>query len=123
MVVTRTDNETIFYGVSLDTGKTAFTVPVKITKGKLTKPTVLLCNGSLASFDKTGINGLVSETRSILRWQPLLTILSTLKPSEVVNNLRQALADGNHAKAEDALNVLAMSGDKRAYKRRLFKST
>lgn len=115
VVVTRTDNETIFYGVSLDTGKTAFTVPVKITKGKLTKPTVLLCNGSLASFDKTGINGLVSENKIDTKVAAVASILSTLKPSEVVNNLRQALADGNHAKAEDALNVLAMSGDKRAY--------
>jgi hypothetical protein len=41
--------------------------------------------------------------------------MSTLKPSEVLNNLRQAMNDGNHAKAEDALNVLANCGDKKAY--------
>jgi hypothetical protein len=115
VVVTRSDNETIFYGVSLDTGKTAFTVPIKIAKGKLTKPTVLLCNGSLASFDKAGINSLVSENKIDTKVAAVASTMSTLKPSEVVNNLRQALAEGNLAKAEDALNVLANAGDQRAY--------
>lgn len=41
--------------------------------------------------------------------------MSSLKPSEVINNLKSALAEGNHAKAEDALNVLANCEDKKAY--------
>lgn len=115
VVVTRSDNETIFYGVSLDTGKTAFTVPIKVTQGKLNKPSVLICNGSIASFDKVGINSLVSENKIDTKVAAVASTMSTLKPSEVVNNLRQAMAEGNLAKAEDALNVLANAGDQRAY--------
>jgi hypothetical protein len=116
VVVTGNDENTIFYGVSLDTGKVAFTVPVKVTADKkLTKPSVLLCNGSLATFDKAGINQLVSENKYDVKVAAVASTMSTLKPSEIINNLRQAMADGNHAKAEDALNVLANCGDKRAY--------
>jgi hypothetical protein len=115
VVVTKNDNSTIFYGVSLDTGKIAFTVPVKITEGKLNKPSVLLCNGSLATFDRAGINELVSENKCDIKVAAVASTMSTLKPSEIINNLRSALNNGNHAKAEDALNVLANCDDKKAY--------
>jgi hypothetical protein len=115
VVITSNDENTIHFGVSLDTGKVAFTVPVKVTKNIIQEPTVLLCNGSLASFDRDGINALVSENKSDVKVAAVASNFATLKPSELVNNLRQALADGNHAKAEDALNVLANSNDKRAY--------
>lgn len=115
IVVTGNDNDTIFYGVSLDTGKVAFTVPVKLSDGKLNKPSVLLCNGSLTSFDKAGINQLVSENKSDIKVAAVASNMSVLKPSEIISNLRQAMVEENHAKAEDALNVLANCGDKKAY--------
>ena len=115
VVVTKSDDNTIFYGVSLDTGKVAFTVPVKVVANKISKPTVLLCNGALTTFDRSGINQLVSENKSDVKVAAVASNMSTLKPSEVLNNLRQAMNDGNHAKAEDALNVLANAGDKKAY--------
>lgn len=115
IVVTGNDDSTIFYGVSLDTGKIAFTVPVKLAGDKLQKPTVMLCNGSVASFDKRSINELVGQNKTDSKVAAVASSMSTLKPSEIVNNLRQALAEDNFAKAEDALNVLANSGDTRAY--------
>ena len=115
IVITKSDKNTIFYGVSLDTGKTAFTVPVKIANKKLVKPTVLLCNGSITTFSQEGINQLVSENKSDSKIASVASVMSTLKPSEILNNLRTALADGNHAKAEDALNVLANGNDEKAY--------
>lgn len=115
VVVTGNDDNTIFYGVSLDTGKVAFTIPVKVANDKLQKPTVMLCNGSIATFDRAGINGLVSENKSDRKVAAVASNMASLKPSEIVNNLRQALADENYAKAEDALNVLANSGDAKAY--------
>lgn len=115
IVVTGNDENTIFYGISLDTGKIAFTVPVKVSAGKLQKPTVMLCNGSIASFDKKSINELVGQNKTDSKVAAVASTMSTLKPSEVVNNLRQALAEENFAKAEDALNVLANSGDAKAY--------
>jgi hypothetical protein len=115
VVVTGHDEHTMFYGVSLDTGKVAFTVPVKVTEGKLNKPTVMLCNGSIATFDKEGINQLVSENKTDIRVAAAASTMSALKPSEVINDLRKAVDEGNHAKAEDALNVLAGCGDQKAY--------
>lgn len=115
VVVTGNDENTVHFGISLDTGKVAFTVPVKVANKKIQKPTVLLCNGSIASFDKEGINSLVSQNKYDVKVAAVASTMATLKPSEVINNLRAALADGNHVKAEDALNVLANCGDQRAY--------
>lgn len=115
VLVTGNDENTIHFGVSLDTGKVAFTVPVKVVKGNVQKPTVLLCNGSLASFDKEGINSLVSQNKYDSKVASVASTMASLKPSEILNGLREAVESGNHAKAEDALNVLANCGDQRAY--------
>jgi hypothetical protein len=114
-VVSGNDENTIFYGVSLNNGQAAFTVPVKIADGKVLKPTVMLCQGALATFDKEGVNQLVSGSRTDTKVAAVASSMASLKPSEVLGNLRQALADENYVKAEDALNVLANSGDTKAY--------
>jgi hypothetical protein len=115
VVVTGNDEGTIFYGVSLDTGKVAFTVPVKTADKKIQKPTIMLCNGSVATFDRKGINSLVSENKTDVKVASVASTMASLKPSEIVSNLRQALSEENYAKAEDALNVLANAGDQKAY--------
>lgn len=115
VVVTGNDENRIFFGVSLDTGKVAFTVPVKVADGKLQKPTVMLCNGALTAFDKDGINKLVSENKTDTKVAAVASNFASLKPSEILVNLRDAVANENYAKAEDALNVLAQSGDQKAY--------
>lgn len=115
VVVSGNDESTIHFGVSLDTGKVAFTVPVKVVEGKLHKPTIMLCEGSISSFDKEGINGLVSSNKTDTKVAAVASNMASLKPSELVNGLREALADENYAKAEDALNVLANAGDEKAY--------
>lgn len=115
VVVVGHDNKSITFGVAIDTGKIAFTVPVRVADGKLVKPTVLLCNGSIATFNQTGVNQLVSESRTDSKVAAAASTMSALKPSEVINNLRKAVADGDHATAEDALNVLSNSGDTKAY--------
>ncbi len=115
VVVTGNDERTIFYGVSLDAGKVAFTVPVKITEGKIQKPTVMLCNGSFGSFDKSGINKLVSGSQTDVKVAAVASTMASLKPSEILSNLREAISEENYAKAEDALNVLANCNDPLAF--------
>ena len=115
IVVTGNDKGTIFYGVSLDTGKTAFTVPMKLAGKQLMAPSVLLCNGSLCSFDKEGINTLVSTNKRDSKIAAVASTMASLKPSEIIDGLRTAMAEDNLVKAEDALNVLAKSGDAKAY--------
>jgi hypothetical protein len=115
IVITGHDESTIFYGIALDNGKTSFTVPVKIADQQIVKPVVLLCNGSLTSFDREGINSLVSENKSDAKIAAFASSFASLKPSEVLTNLRQAIAEENYVKAEDALNVLANSDDVKAH--------
>lgn len=115
VTVTGSDDNTIFYGVSLDAGKVAFTVPVKATNGKLNKPSVLLCNGSMHVFNQDSVNELYVNNQSDYKVAAAASPQFGLKPSDLVNNIRQAIAEGNHSKAEDALNVLANAGDEKAY--------
>lgn len=115
ITVTRSDDNTIFYGVSLDAGRVAFTVPVKIASGKIQKPGVLVCNGSMLSFDKDGINKLYINNQTDYKVAASASPQFGLKPSDLINNVRVAMAEGNTAKAEDALNVLSNTGDAKAY--------
>lgn len=115
IVVTATDDSTIFYGVSLDAGRVAFTVPVKLASGKLQKPSVLICNGSMLSFDKGGINTLYVKNQTDYKVAASASPQFGLKPSDLVNNVRDAIAEGNTAKAEDALNVLSNTSDAKSY--------
>jgi hypothetical protein len=113
--VTGTDENTLFFGVALDAGKVAFTVPVKLANGKLSKPGFMLCNGSVSTFDQAGINELYVTNQTDYKVAAAASPEYGNKPSDTINNIRAAVADGNHAKAEDALNVLAASGDEKAY--------
>lgn len=115
ITVTSSDKNTIFYGVSLDGGKLAFTVPVKFAGNKLQKPSMLICNGSATTFDRKGIEGLYLENKTDYKVAAAASPLFGLKPSDLVDSIRSAVQEGNVAKAEDALNVLATSGDPRAY--------
>jgi hypothetical protein len=115
VVVTKSDANTITYSVALDAGRVGFSVPVKVADGKISKPTVMLCNGSVASFSKEGISELYTNNFSDFKAAASASPLYANKPSDIINNVRQAVAEGNLEKAEDALNVLASSGDEKAY--------
>lgn len=115
ITVTGSDSNTIFYGISLDAGRVAFTVPVKLAAGKLQKPGVLICNGSVSSFDKDSITDLYLNNESDYKVAAVASPQFGLKPSDLINNVRVAMAEGNTEKAEDALNVLRGSGDAKAY--------
>src|SRR6185436_8785439 len=109
------DDNTIFYAVALDAGRVGFVVPMKLFEGKLSKPSVLLCNGTIFSFSKEGVNQLYVNNQSDFKVAAAASPLYNLKPSDLINNIKLALQSGNHEKAEDALNVLANSGDNKAY--------
>jgi hypothetical protein len=114
VVVSGFDDSNIFYGVSVP-GQTAFTVPMKVINNKLCQATVLLCDGSISSFDEVGVKTLINSNKTDIKVAAVASNMATLKPSEVIDNLRQAIAEENHIKAEDALNVLANCGDEKAY--------
>ena len=115
IAVAGSNDNTVFHSVSVNAGKFGFNVPVKIQAGQVQAPKYLICNGSLASFDSVGLSKLLSENASDNRATATASPLFGLKPSDVLNSLRAAMADNNLEKAEDALNVLANSGDEKAY--------
>jgi hypothetical protein len=115
VAVAKSDDNTIFYSVSLDGGRVGFTVPVKITAGKISAPALLLCNGTVSSFSQDGIDQLYQNNASDFKAAAIASPQFELTPAALLNNIRQAVAEGNHAGAEDALNVLANTGDAVAY--------
>lgn len=115
ITVLSNDKTTVFYGVSLDAGKVAFTVPVKFTAGKLQNPGLIICNGSASAFDADSINKLYFNNQTDYKVAAAASPQFSLKPSDLVNNIRTAMSEGNLAKAEDALNVLRTTGDSKAY--------
>lgn len=115
ITVANSDSNTIFYGVSLDHGKVAFTVPIKVTSNKINSPTVLLCDGVVSSFSADSVNKLYMENSTDTRIAAFASAQYGLKPSELINNIREAVLDNNFVKAEDALNILKEAGDEKAY--------
>lgn len=105
--------DSIIYAVAIDT-TSGFKVPVKIEKGKLEIPTLLISANGLADFSKEG----VSEALSEMADQEVLAVASPVygqKPSDLIKQIRDAMAESNYLKAEDALNVLQKSGDVKAF--------
>lgn len=115
VTVVKSDEGTIFYSVSLDAGRVGFVVPVKVAGGKIAKPSLMLCNGSVAPFSPEGVNELYVNNQSDFKAAAAASPQFQLKASDLVNNIRQAVSEGNNARAEDALNVLASAGDEKAY--------
>jgi hypothetical protein len=106
--------DSINYAVSVG-GKFGFNVPVKIKNRHVEKPKVVVAGGSIYGFDTQGISNLLASGDS----DPTAVSLSSqaygLNPTELVNTVRQALAEDNMLKAEDALQVLSTCGDKVAF--------
>jgi hypothetical protein len=106
------NDNTIFYAVSLNSGKVAFRVPVRVQDGKLLAPTMLLANGSAEAFSKDGICKIsIPDTRTAALASPLFI----KKASELVEIVRVAMDEQNYATAEEALTVLSAADDARAY--------
>lgn len=115
ITVADSNNNTVFYAVSLNSGRVAFRVPVKVENGKVQPPNVMLCQGSVSSFDANGVRKLFAEETTDYKAAAVASPNYNLKSSDLIENVRQAMKDQNLAKAEDALNVLAERGDAQAY--------
>ncbi len=115
IAVLSSNDESITYSVALNGGSVAFKVPLKVEGHNVFPPTILLCNGSVSAFDKMSIASLL-RTEGFDRVAALsASPLYGIKPSELVNIVKNAIADNNYIKAEDALNVLSDSDDEKAY--------
>ena len=106
-------NEGMTFGVSGD--GFAFKVPVQVRAGRIEEPGVVLCRGSVESFDREGIENLQRENIVDTSVAAGISSLFETDPSKLVDIVREAASEGDYVQAEDALNVLQESGDEKAY--------
>lgn len=106
----------IVYAVSLNNGRIAFRVPVKIENDKIIEPNILISNAAIESFSKDGIKNLFTKESTDYTTAAVASPLYGIKTSELVQIVRVAISEQNYAKAEDALNILSNSEDDKAYK-------
>ena len=111
VIVAAVANDAIVYAV-VGNGS-GFNVPVRVVADKVEIPTVLICNGSVLPFERASLDKLGGGDMQALA---AVSPQYGLRTSDLIDNVRKAVDEGNHAKAEDALNVLAANGDKEAYK-------
>lgn len=107
---------TIVYAVSLNDGRIAFNVPVKFANNRIINPELIICNGTVFNFTKEGIRKLITNKEKDYKAAAATSAQYGLKPNELINNVREAMTESNYDKAEDALNILAESGNVEAYK-------
>ena len=106
------NNDAVIYSVAVD-GGAGFKVPVKVKGGLPEAPTVLVAAGEVGSFSKEGVSKALigGDYHAAINTSPLYG----LKPSELIENIRKATAENDYVTAEDALNVLSNSDDKKAF--------
>jgi hypothetical protein len=110
------DDKQIVYAVSLNAGRVAFRVPVKVVAKKVIAPELLISNGAIESFSKEGLENLFKKNDTDYKVAAVASALYGLKASELVQTVRDAMVEENFAKAEDALNILSQGTDDLAYK-------
>ena len=111
--VSGSENDKIFYAVSVN--RIGFTVPVKVAKNKAMYPNLIVANGSVKPFTKEVIASFVDMEESDYMAASVASPQYDLKPSELIDSVKTAMANSNLEMAEDALNVLKQSGNMLAY--------
>lgn len=113
--ILKSDENTIYYGTSLNSGKFAFTIPVKVADNKVSRPNFILCNGGLTPFNAEGLNSLLSSGATDFKIAAAASASSGLTAGELIAEIKTAIANDNHDKAEDCLNVLANTASPQEY--------
>lgn len=108
------DENTVIYAVAINSGRVGFRVPVKMTDKNL-NASVIISNGSIKPFSKSSIYEILNKEDTDYKAAAIASPLYNLKSSELIDIVRKATAEGNYAKAEDALNVLSEGNDAKAY--------
>ena len=115
IVVADSNDDTIIYAVSLNNGRVAFKVPVKIENNKVYNPQIMISNGSVSQFNSNNINKLIASNSTDYATAAITSPLRNMKSTQLVEVIKESLADNNYLKAEDALNVLSTMNDPSSY--------
>lgn len=115
IAVADSNDNTIVYAVSLNSGRVAFKVPVKVEKNKVHAPEIMIANGSVAQFNSSNVDNLFVNNETDYSAAAFASPLRNMKSRELVEVVKASLANDNLAKAEDALNVLSTLNDAASY--------
>lgn len=110
--VSDADDSTLYFAVSVD-NRAAFKVPMKLAGVKentrFYTPEIVISAGSLYNFSKVGISQMLSNDEVDQQMMAVASPAYGLKPSELIEQVRTSMLEGNFDRAEDALAVLQQS--------------
>lgn len=104
--VAEVEEDKILYAVAIGTN-TGLKVPVEVTGNMVVPPKIVFAEGVVTAFSKNAISEIVSQglggnKRALATASPSYD----LKPSELLDVVKESVAEGNYIRAEDAINVL-----------------
>lgn len=113
IAVADADKSSIFFAVAVD-NKAGFKVPVKVINNNPQYPSFAIASGRMVDFSSQGISSLLIGDVDA-KMMAVASPLYDLKSSELLDQVKIAVAEGNLIKAEDALSILQQSGDQGCY--------
>ena len=104
--VANAEQDKIVYAVGVGVG-TGLMVPVEVVGNMVTPPKIVIADGMVTAFSKQAISEIVKSgaggsKRALATASPCYD----LKPSELLDVVKESIANGNYLRAEDAINVL-----------------
>lgn len=106
------DTDHVVYAASL--GTSGIKIAIKFDRGLPEYPQVAVAGGEVGTFDADGVAELFAKNDGAVA--AVSSEFGGNKPSELIETVKAAMSEGNLEKAENALNVLANSGDQGSYK-------
>jgi hypothetical protein len=100
------EKDKIFYAVAIGTG-TGLKVPVEVNGNMIIPPKVVYADNFVTSFSKKAIDEVISTgTGGNKRALAAASPCYDMKPTELLDVVKESIAEGNYLRAEDAINVL-----------------
>ena len=104
--VSDVEQDKIFYAAAVGTG-TGFKVPVEVSEGRVSSPQIIFAEGIVTAFTKEAVAEIVkSGTGGNKRALAAASACYEMKPTELLDVVREAVSEGNFARAEEAINTL-----------------
>lgn len=108
-VASFTDNS---FTLAVSANGSGFKVPVKVEKGSVVYPTVILAGGNIEKFCKDGIKSALASNDQ--KAAVTATNFSLMTSSQLINEVEKLCMAGDLDSASDALSAIQLTGDEKA---------
>lgn len=97
----------IRYAVGIGTS-IGMMVPITVSERKeIIPPKIAIASGEIKDFSKEGVDYLVKSAAPDVKMLSASSYSAGLRPSELIQQVKDSVYNGNYSRAEDAINVLA----------------